>query len=655
MAYWVILTSIAASSVLALGALFYFWRGDKRSKHRYGSFAPIREQAVVKWLVDGKDHMSAIADAIENASKEILIIDHILNPHIFMKRPDNGVDSNYWRLDLMLLRKAEAGVKIYILLFDDAKLVGFNLGVSFTMKTLVHKNIHIHSHPTVLTAITHGLPGLGLWSHHEKVLVADRSIAFVGGIDLCFGRWGIPTHPLTDNYPLHTAIDTAQSSDTGGVRYRRWIGRDYRNSFIRGFSDYTRPLEDHLERETEHRLPYHDVSVTFTGQAVQDAVEHFIQRYNSLEKGLSSHPKLSRGAIEGHDHTITDPTGAGVRVQLVRSVSQWSARQPLEHSIYDAYLSLISSAKHFIYIENQFFISSQPGLLIKVHNNVIETLAERISRAHRNNENFHVIVVMPLKPEFAGNWEDDSGYDLKAVSYWNYSTVQTGKNSLYNRLMASGVPKERIPQYFSIYGLRKYDRLGDKVVTETIYVHSKVLIVDDRVSVIGSANINDRSMMGKRDSEMCLIIEDTQMEPGTMNGGEFEVGKFSHSLRCHLFREHLTLLDEEEYSSSTLKVEDPALPSFFTKLQEIASANTDIYKKVFGGKVELNNDVHNLQDLAQWRQVPGLLETDVAAAEKELENIVGNFVVNPTLFLKDYLKPPKLRSIIGIYQDIDVS
>ena len=336
-------------------------------------------------------------------------------------------------------------------------------------------------------------------------------------------------------------------------------------------------------------------------------------------------------------------------------MSQWSARQPLEHSIFDAYLSLISSTKHFIYIENQFFISSQPGLLIKVHNNVIEKLAERITRAHRNKETFHVILVMPLKPEFAGNWEDDSGYDLKAVSYWNYSTVQTGKNSLYNRLMTSGVPKEKIPQYFSIYGLRKYDRLGDKLVTETIYVHSKVLIVDDRVSIIGSANINDRSMLGKRDSEVCLIIEDTQMEPGTMNGEEVEVGKFSHSLRCHLFRQYLSLLDDDQYSASTIKVEDPAVPSFFVKLQEIAAANTGIYKKVFGGKVELNNDVHNLDDLAKWQRVPGLIETDAAAAEEELENVVGSFVVNPTLFLKDYLKPPKLRSIIGIYQDIDVS
>lgn len=35
-----------------------------------------------------------------------------------------------------------------------------------------------------------------------------------------------------------------------------------------------------------------------------------------------------------------------------------------------------------------------------------------------------------------------------------------------------------------------------------VYVHSKVMIIDDRVSFIGSSNINDRSLLGSRDSEV---------------------------------------------------------------------------------------------------------------------------------------------------------
>ena len=37
-----------------------------------------------------------------------------------------------------------------------------------------------------------------LWAHHEKIVVIDQSLAFVGGIDLCYGRWDNQNHQLTD-------------------------------------------------------------------------------------------------------------------------------------------------------------------------------------------------------------------------------------------------------------------------------------------------------------------------------------------------------------------------------------------------------------------------------------------------------------------------
>lgn len=44
--------------------------------------------------------------------------------------------------------------------------------------------------------------------------------------------------------------------------------------------------------------------------------------------------------------------------------------------------------------------------------------------------------------------------------------------------------------------------IGKRPVSEIVYVHSKLIIVDDRVMLIGSANINDRSLLGTRDSEI---------------------------------------------------------------------------------------------------------------------------------------------------------
>ncbi len=44
-------------------------------------------------------------------------------------------------------------------------------------------------------------------------------------------------------------------------------------------------------------------------------------------------------------------------------------------------------------------------------------------------------------------------------------------------------------------------------MSELVYVHSKLMIVDDMVTIIGSANINDRSLLGNRDSELAIIVE----------------------------------------------------------------------------------------------------------------------------------------------------
>lgn len=52
----------------------------------------------------------------------------------------------------------------------------------------------------------------------------------------------------------------------------------------------------------------------------------------------------------------------------------------------------------------------------------------------------------------------------------------------------------------------------------------------------GSANINDRSLLGKRDSELAILIEDTEMEASLMDGVEYQAGRFALSLRKHCFR-----------------------------------------------------------------------------------------------------------------------
>lgn len=54
-------------------------------------------------------------------------------------------------------------------------------------------------------------------------------------------------------------------------------------------------------------------------------------------------------------------------------------------------------------------------------------------------------------------------------------------------------------------------------VTEELYIHGKLLIADDRVVIMGSANLNDRSQCGDRDSEIAVIVEDQETILSRMN------------------------------------------------------------------------------------------------------------------------------------------
>lgn len=55
-------------------------------------------------------------------------------------------------------------------------------------------------------------------------------------------------------------------------------------------------------------------------------------------------------------------------------------------------------------------------------------------------------------------------------------------------------------------------------------------------SCAGSANINDRSMLGKRDSEMAVVVEDTEIQDSLMDGQSYQAGRFALSLRVECFR-----------------------------------------------------------------------------------------------------------------------
>nr|CAG4715035.1 unnamed protein product [Naegleria fowleri] len=292
--------------------------------------------------------------------------------------------------------------------------------------------------------------------------------------------------------------------------------------------------------------------------------------------------------------------------QVVRSLCKWSGSPRDEQSIYAAYLYMIDNAKHYIYIENQYFIGSGS----EVAKNVIpEYISRKIVEKMKQREVFRVMIVLPSHPE--GKITNPT---TQQVMKYTYKTIKHGANSMYSYIKkhVPGATDSEIENYLSFCTIRNYGFLncdwrssmeeaditklgnyqdyldedetsddsfsnhsdkfralmimkttdtGKKAVTEHIYVHSKLMIVDDNITIIGSANINDRSMLGTRDSEIAVVIQDHPSSTinTKMNGKSYKSGKFAHSLRIRCWREHLGLLpsqnekEDEELSDEELQ------------------------------------------------------------------------------------------------------
>nr|CAH7741167.1 unnamed protein product [Callosobruchus chinensis] len=591
------------------------------------SFAPIRNNVTASWFVDGASYMSAIADAIDKAKEEVFITDWWLSPEIYLKRP--AIVGEYWQLKNLLKRKADSGVKIYILLYKEVEMaLGLNSYYSKQKLVEASENIKVLRHPD------HAKAGIFLWAHHEKMVVVDQTYAFVGGIDLCYGRWDDDKHRLTDLGSISPTIDVStvkkrsskQIVDTLDGQAKLWIGKDYVNFIVKDFTNLESPFDDFIDRVTTPRMPWHDVGMCVQGTAARDVARHFIQRWNAtkLEKAKknSQYPYLmpkSYSDFKSLPLFFPNMTHK-VTCQVLRSVSCWSAGflepDTVEQSIHEAYIETIMRAQHYIYIENQFFISL-PYHNPNTRNQIAEALYKRIITAHKSKQVFRVYVVMPLLPGFEGEVGGASGTSLHAITHWNYLSISQGKDAILNRLKEAGI--EDPTQYISFYGLRTHSVLNGEPITELIYVHSKLMIVDDKTVICGSANINDRSLIGKRDSEIAVIIEDEAFEDGIMNGSAFPCGQFSGSLRKYLFKEHLGVLGKEN-ELFDFDVTDPISDHFYHEIwRKSASLNTEFYEKVF--HCLPTDSVQTFADLKKNHEEKPLWISEYSRAQKMLESI----------------------------------
>ncbi|KAI9647816.1 Phospholipase D1 [Ciborinia camelliae] len=576
-------------------------------EHRFGSFAPVRTGVTAQWLVDGRDYMWNVSRAINEAKDVIYIHDWWLSPQLYMRRP--AAISQKWRLDRLLQRKAREGVKVFIIVYRNVE-AAVPIDSEFTKFSMLdlHPNIFVQRSPNQFKK------NQFFFAHHEKICIVDHIVAFVGGIDLCFGRWDTPQHSVVDDKP--TGFEHSDSPKDAD-HCQLWPGKDYSNPRVQDFYRLHEPYAEMYDRTKTPRMPWHDVAMQVAGQPARDLTRHFVQRWNYVLRGrtptrptpfLLPPPDYNQAELEDLGLTGT------CEVQILRSACDWSmGLTDTEHSIMTAYCKMIEESDHFVYMENQFFITSCETMNVKIVNKIGDAIVERAIRAHQNNESWRCMILIPLMPGFQNTVDEPEGTSVRLIMQCQFRSICRGEGSIFGRLKSQGIDPE---EYVQFYSLRTWGRIGPKkmVVTEQLYIHAKVIIVDDRIALIGSANINERSMLGNRDSEAAAVVRDTDMIWSTMDGKPYLVGKFAHELRMRLMREHLGLdVDEimEEERTHELDREEEEFKAHMDGIYDEEEEEEDSdsspspdkgISNEFTPRVALNENLRSFNHDVDWEQ-----------------------------------------------------
>ncbi len=236
--------------------------------------------------------------------------------------------------------------------------------------------------------------------------------------------------------------------------------------------------------------------------------------------------------------------------------------------------------------------------------------------------------MIPLLPGFAGEPEDSG--TLQIILKYTYNSIckYNGLSiieKLQEELIKEGLNWE---DYIGFYSLRNHGLFNGMPKTEIIYIHSKLMIIDDLYVLCGSANINDRSMKGSRDSEFAVLIKEKKTEISSMNNKKFKAAKFATSLRRALMAEHLGI----DKNNGILK--DPLNDDLHELIKKTAKENTFTYRQIFGCYPD---DIYTKFNMIQNNNIKNKAQEDYLKKnyEENKNKIIGHIVEFPLHFLEE--------------------
>ncbi len=306
------------------------------------------------------------------------------------------------------------------------------------------------------------------------------------------GRASMPLRllDLMSNRRIHFRLDHAHPS--GSAHHQKIVAIDDALAFCGGIDmtadrwDTRDHLDDHplRRRPTTRRAygPWHDATAAVDGEAARALGDLARERwFRATGKAIPPPPPTDCVWPSG-----LTPSFEHVEVGISRSAPPHGGRAGV-FEIEALYLEIVARARRSLYIESQYFASHR----------IAEAMAARLREA----DGPEIVVV---NPESAYGWleEEVMGSSRARLMRLVQEADVHGRFRLYTPVAAQGTP---------------------------IYVHAKVLVMDDSLLRVGSSNLNNRSL--GHDTECDLTIE--------AGPGETELRRRIAGLRTDLLAEHL--------------------------------------------------------------------------------------------------------------------
>jgi phospholipase D1/2 len=387
------------------------------------------------FLVDGADYFAAVRAAVRNAQRSVYIVGWDIDSRIRLV-PDGANDGYPEELGEFLneVVKRAPDLRMRVLSWDFAMVFAMDR----EWMPLYKLDWRTHSRLSFRLDDKHPLGA----SHHQKIVVVDDTVAFVGGLDLTHCRWDTSEHGCSET----------GRCDPDGKPYR----------------------------------PYHDVQALVDGAAARALGELCRDRWHRATGRKPRPPEDSPRNDPWPRDVVPDITD--VDVAISRTDPGYVTGRAIEE-IRHLYVDAIGAAKRSMYLENQYFSSSVVG----------SALESRLRSADAPD----VLVVSRRTEE---GWLEER-------------TMGVLRSRLHKQLQAADAGGH--------YGLY-YPHIPNLELPNVLNVHSKVIIVDDDVCSVGSANFSNRSM--GFDTECNIVIEAR---------GDDRVRAAIAGLRNRLLAEHL--------------------------------------------------------------------------------------------------------------------